>query len=91
MAIIFDALDRYWGVNETTDRQLRIKKGAGLAPIFIDVVTATPSIDPTAKITLGGRGDSYYEYLLKLWLQSNKTQDVYLERYTESIESVWSA
>lgn len=34
-------------------------------------------------ITLGARGDSYYEYLLKQWLITGKIEDHYLERYLE--------
>jgi mannosyl-oligosaccharide alpha-1,2-mannosidase len=36
-----------------------------------------------ATITLGARGDSYYEYLLKQWLITGKIEDHYLERYLE--------
>lgn len=50
----------------------------GLAPVFVDpesglfgesggVVGAKSGL-----VTLGARGDSYYEYLLKQWLFSNK-------------------
>jgi hypothetical protein len=28
-------------------------------------------------IRLGSRGDSFYEYLLKQWLQTNRTENVY--------------
>ena len=32
----------------------------------------------TGTITLGARADSYYEYLLKLWIQSGKKDDKYV-------------
>lgn len=35
-------------------------------------------------ITLGARGDSYYEYLLKQWLQSGKTDTRWKDMYMYS-------
>ena len=39
-------------------------------------------------IRLGSRGDSYYEYLLKQYLQTNKQELVYWDMYRESVEGV---
>lgn len=50
-----------------------LPKRAGLVPIFVNADTG--KFRPAATITLGARGDSYYEYLLKQWLQSGKTED----------------
>ena len=33
----------------------------------------------SATVTLGARGDSYYEYLLKQWLQTGKKNDQYVD------------
>jgi endoplasmic reticulum Man9GlcNAc2 1,2-alpha-mannosidase len=42
-----------------------------------------------ATISLGARGDSYYEYLLKQWLQTGKNENEYLiEDYKEAIAGV---
>lgn len=41
----------------------------GLAPIWVD--TRSGSLQGQI-ITLGARGDSYYEYMLKQWLLSGK-------------------
>lgn len=42
-----------------------------------------------ATISLGARGDSYYEYLLKQWLQTGKKANDYLiEDYQEAIAGV---
>ena len=38
--------------------------------------------------TIGARADSYYEYLLKLWIQTGKTNDEYKNRYVEAINAV---
>lgn len=44
-----------------------------LLPIFIS--SETGKFSETAPITLGARGDSYYEYLLKQWIQSGKKEN----------------
>lgn len=46
----------------------------GLAPIYVDTSTGTLQGQMT---TLGARGDSYYEYMLKQWVLTGK-QDVQL-------------
>ncbi|XP_034192089.2 alpha-Mannosidase class I b [Osmia lignaria lignaria] len=49
----------------------QLEKLDGLVPIFINANTGL--FREHATITLGARGDSYYEYLLKQWLQTGKT------------------
>lgn len=46
----------------------------GLAPLYLDPVTGEFSRGGVVgdRVTLGARGDSYYEYLLKQWLLSGK-------------------
>jgi len=41
-----------------------------------------------SRITFGGRADSFYEYMLKLWLQSGKTEPKYRDAYDEAIEGL---
>ncbi len=48
-------------------------KKDGLVPIFINA--GSGAFRATGTITLGARGDSYYEYLLKMWLQSGKQHE----------------
>jgi mannosyl-oligosaccharide alpha-1,2-mannosidase len=63
-------------VNKVTEHLHSLPKKDGLVPIFINANTGRfPS---TATITLGARGDSYYEYLLKMWLQSGKRNNMYI-------------
>lgn len=50
-----------------------LEKHDGLVPIFIN--TKTGKFRNFATITLGARGDSYYEYLIKQWIQTGKTPD----------------
>jgi mannosyl-oligosaccharide alpha-1,2-mannosidase len=45
----------------------------GLLPIYINPDTANPS---QSTITFGAMGDSFYEYLLKVWVFGNKTSAV---------------
>ncbi|CAH2211566.1 jg27075, partial [Pararge aegeria aegeria] len=54
-----------------SDKIHQLPKRNGLVPIFINPNTGT--FLQHATITLGARGDSYYEYLLKQWIQTGKT------------------
>jgi len=47
-------------------------KKDGLVPIFINAQTG--KLRNSATISVGARGDSYYEYLLKQWLQTGKSE-----------------
>jgi hypothetical protein len=62
-----------------------LPKTKGLVPIFINAESGQFS---GSTITLGARGDSYYEYLLKQWLQTGKTEDLYRRMYLESMTGV---
>lgn len=42
------------------------------------------------KYTLGAAGDSFYEYLLKSWLQSGKTDETSLSLYLHSVDGVFN-
>ena len=53
-----------------------LPKKAGLVPIYVNADNG--QFRSSATITLGARGDSYYEYLLKQWLQTGKTEDWYV-------------
>ena len=53
-----------------------LKKLSGLVPINISPITG--QLRSSAVITLGARGDSYYEYLLKQWIQTGKNIDLWV-------------
>lgn len=78
--------DIYW---DTVEKVMVVLKAAslphGLAPIFVDVETGIYGLSP---IRLGSRGDSYYEYLLKQYLQTNQTEDIYREMYDEAMTGI---
>lgn len=57
----------------------------GLVPIFI---YATDGTFRGSNIRLGSRGDSYYEYLIKQYLQTSKQEPIYLDMWDESLRGV---
>ncbi|BDA50577.1 probable endoplasmic reticulum mannosyl-oligosaccharide 1,2-alpha-mannosidase at C-terminar half [Coccomyxa sp. Obi] len=57
----------------------------GLAPFYVDPANGVLS---GGVLTLGARGDSYYEYMLKQWLISGKKQPSFLEGYKEAMQGV---
>uniref|UniRef100_A0A667XHV4 alpha-1,2-Mannosidase n=1 Tax=Myripristis murdjan TaxID=586833 RepID=A0A667XHV4_9TELE len=58
----------------------------GLVPMFIN--TNNGQFTHQGIYTLGARADSYYEYLLKQWIQGGKKEDQFLEDYVQAIEGV---
>jgi endoplasmic reticulum Man9GlcNAc2 1,2-alpha-mannosidase len=57
----------------------------GLLPIFIYPDTGSFRGE---NIRLGSRGDSYYEYLIKQYLQTSEGEPVYLDLWNESLEGI---
>ncbi|KAF7196002.1 Mannosyl-oligosaccharide 1,2-alpha-mannosidase [Pseudocercospora fuligena] len=57
----------------------------GLVPIFIYADRGTFRGD---NIRLGSRGDSYYEYLIKQYLQTSQQEPVYQEMWNQSLDGV---
>ncbi|CAL9755843.1 unnamed protein product [Musa acuminata subsp. burmannicoides] len=62
----------------------------GLLPIYINPHSGVAA--SSSSITFGAMGDSYYEYLLKVWIQGNKTGTVkhYREMWEISMEGLLS-
>lgn len=58
---------------------------ASLVPIFISAVTGSFM---GSNIRLGSRGDSYYEYLIKQYLQTEKEESIYERMWNESLAGV---
>ena len=57
----------------------------GLLPIYIYAHSGTFRGE---NIRLGSRGDSYYEYLIKQYLQTSKEESVYKELWDQALEGV---
>ncbi|KAK7007883.1 alpha-1,2-mannosidase [Favolaschia claudopus] len=56
----------------------------GLAPINMN----GDGTFARSTIRLGSNGDSYYEYLLKQYIQTNRTEPVYLQMYADAMDGV---
>ncbi|KAK7908443.1 glycoside hydrolase [Apiospora marii] len=59
------------------------KMEGGLLPIFVH---AEHGVFTTREIRLGSRGDSYYEYLPKQYLQTG--EEIYLDMWDEALEGI---
>ncbi|KAF9235130.1 glycoside hydrolase family 47 protein [Melanogaster broomeanus] len=78
--------DIYWEKVEAVMVVLRqAQLPHGLASIFVDPNSGGYR---TAAIRLGSRGDSYYEYLLKQYIQTNQTEEVYREMYDTAMTGI---
>ena len=63
-----------------------LPKTQGLVPIFTNPNTG--KFRKGSTITLGARGDSYYEYLLKQWVQTGKTENYLRDDFVDSVIGV---
>jgi len=59
---------------------------SGLYPVLYPM-SGTPSAN-TRDYTLGGLGDSYYEYELKQWLQTRRSEAYLLKMYDDSADGI---
>lgn len=76
----------FWEKAERVMEALEANKAeAGILPIFVRPDTGKFQ---GGLISLGSRGDSYYEYLLKQYLQTNEQELVYWDMYRESVDGV---
>ncbi|KAK0217773.1 glycoside hydrolase [Armillaria fumosa] len=57
----------------------------GLVPIFM---SAAKGDFTQSDIRLGSRGDSYYEYLIKQYLQTDRTEPIYKQMYADSMKGL---
>ncbi|KAH8094676.1 glycoside hydrolase [Cristinia sonorae] len=78
--------EEYW---RKAEKVMQVIKGAhlatGLASIFMNPEDGRFVL---AAIRLGSRGDSYYEYLLKQYIQTNMTELVYRDMYDDAMNGV---
>ncbi|KAJ7615253.1 glycoside hydrolase family 47 protein [Mycena polygramma] len=58
---------------------------SNLAPISMN---SNDGLFIQSDIRLGSRGDSYYEYLLKQYLQTDRTEPVYLKMYEDAMQGI---
>ncbi|KAL0032746.1 hypothetical protein WJX79_007172 [Trebouxia sp. C0005] len=57
----------------------------GVCPVWVNPHSGQVHGD---KLSLGSRGDSYYEYLLKHWILTGKTDDALLKQYKQAMKGV---
>jgi endoplasmic reticulum Man9GlcNAc2 1,2-alpha-mannosidase len=76
----------YWQKAETIMRVIESQhREDGLLPIYIYPNTGEFRGE---NIRLGSRGDSYYEYLIKQYLQTGCVENVYLDMWDEALEGI---
>ncbi|KAK3730045.1 hypothetical protein QZH41_009559 [Actinostola sp. cb2023] len=75
-------------VDKVMQQLHNLPKRSGLVPMFINAQTG--NFRQGATITLGARADSYYEYLLKQWLQTGKTEDWLKNDFISAMDGVIS-
>ncbi|EDR15965.1 glycoside hydrolase family 47 protein, partial [Laccaria bicolor S238N-H82] len=80
--------DVYW---RKVEKVMRVIKDArlphGLASIFLNIDRGQYE---SSAIRLGARADSFYEYLLKQYLQTNKSEVVYRDMYDDAMTAIHS-
>jgi len=69
------------------DELLKLNAESGLYPTFISNTKQDISFG-NEDISIGAMGDSFYEYLLKIWLQGGKKETKYRRRYDESMNGI---
>jgi len=78
--------DVYWRAAEKVMSIIKQRNPTPrLASIFMSAETGQFVL---SAIRLGSRGDSFYEYLLKQYLQTGRTEDVYRELYDETMDAI---
>ncbi|KAI8910149.1 mannosidase I [Gorgonomyces haynaldii] len=76
----------YWNkVQEIMQRFFALDRPSGLVPVFLNPYSGQLQGN---EIRLGSRGDSYYEYLAKQWIQTNFTEPVFEREYRKSVEGI---
>ncbi|KAJ7611556.1 glycoside hydrolase [Mycena polygramma] len=76
----------YWDKAENVMKVIRrARLPNGLTPIFM---SSAAGKFMTSDIRLGSRGDSYYEYLLKQYLQTDSTETIYRDMYADSMQAI---
>ncbi|KAG0202611.1 mannosyl-oligosaccharide alpha-1,2-mannosidase [Mortierella sp. NVP41] len=78
--------DKYWRAAEDVILQMKeLESVDGLVPIYINPYNGKFQ---GSEIRLGSRGDSYYEYLIKQYLQTSKQEHVYKEMFDHAMTGV---
>jgi mannosyl-oligosaccharide alpha-1,2-mannosidase len=80
--------DKYKKVGDKAfNTLLKMSGPKGLVPLYLTTQEELPRWG-NSKISLGAMGDSYYEYLLKQWIQSGKTEDRLKEKWKDAMREM---
>ena len=63
---------------------MRMESFEGLFPLYL----GSTEHDRDFRVSFGGLGDSFYEYLLKQWLLTNRTDDNLKQLYLDCVEGL---
>ncbi|KAF8707997.1 Glycosyl hydrolase family 47, partial [Rhizoctonia solani] len=77
--------DSYW---RAVEKVMGIIKKAATQPIVPIFLSAETGQFVVSDIRLGSRGDSYYEYLLKQYLQTDRSEIVYRVMYDDAMAAI---
>uniref|UniRef100_A0A915C0N7 Alpha-1,2-Mannosidase n=1 Tax=Parascaris univalens TaxID=6257 RepID=A0A915C0N7_PARUN len=72
-------------VQAIRDHMDRIEKIGGLYPNYLSADSGTWT---GTHVSLGAMGDSFYEYLIKSYIQSNKNDTQAWRMYTETVDAI---
>ncbi|KAF8798349.1 glycoside hydrolase family 47 protein [Phlegmacium glaucopus] len=79
--------DRYWDAVEHVMRVIKAARlpSSALVPIYLSSQNGKFLV---SDVRLGSRGDSFYEYLLKQFLQTSNSEEVYREMYQDAMQAI---
>jgi len=72
-------------VERVIERMAESPPEDGLFPIYISPQTGKGA---SRQISFGAMGDSFYEYLVKVWLQGGRTEPMYREMYDNAMNGM---
>ncbi len=73
-------------VNHVFDCLAENQPDNGLYPLYAQNDAPEVRLQMDSKSTLGGMGDSFYEYMLKTWLQGGKVEDKYRKMFDKAMD-----
>ncbi|EJU02677.1 hypothetical protein DACRYDRAFT_21697 [Dacryopinax primogenitus] len=77
--------EEWWRVAEKVMGVVKKALRSHVVPIFISPETGEFYI---SEVRLGSRGDSYYEYLLKQYLQTDRSEPIYRQMYDDAMTEI---
>lgn len=66
----------------------QLESKSGLYPQYIKNEGSKPELGNNSRVSLGAMGDSFYEYLLKVWLQGGRTEHRYRSMYDRAMDGM---